>query len=215
MRICFRWVLSLFVFLGFDAVSAEDPQNLAAMQSEPRHALVIGNSTYERIPLANPVNDAEAMAAALAQCGFVVDKRLNASRTEMAAALETFAAHIQGGGVGLFYFAGHGFQINTQNYLLPTDISSLKPAELEQKTLNVSQVLQRMEAAKNRINILILDACRNNPFTASAQQQSSASGLAPMYAATATGSFIAYATAPGRTASDGLGKNGLYTSHLL
>ena len=178
---------------------------------ERRVALVIGNSAYLNSPLKNPVNDARAMALALQGCGFSVTKLENARRVEMRQALRDFASHIDHGGVGLFYFAGHGMAVKGRNYLIPVDADIQSDDEVEDQALGADAVTGKMEAAKNRVNVIILDACRNNPFASASR--SGAHGLAQMDAP--AGSFIAYATAPGSTAADGAGANGLYTQYLL
>ena len=174
-------------------------------------ALVIGNSAYRDAPLKNPVNDARAIAEALKASGFVVTKLENATREQMVAALREFGNRILGGGVGLFYYAGHGMQVKGKNYLVPVNADIASEDEVAYNTLDADAVLAKMETAKTRLNLLILDACRNNPFGRSFR--SSSQGLAQMDAP--AGSFIAFATAPGHTAADGSGSNGLYTQHLL
>ncbi|WP_005037125.1 caspase family protein [Holophaga foetida] len=183
----------------------------ASSASESRIALVIGNGTYKDAPLKNPVNDARAMARSLRECGFQVDLVLNANRTRMFQAVREFGVKLQGGGVGLFYYAGHGMAVKGTNYLIPVGTDITAEDEVEVQALSVQTVLNKMESAKNRLNLLVLDACRNNPFIRSFR--SGNRGLTQMDAP--AGSFIAYATAPGSTAADGTGENGLYTQHLL
>ena len=166
---------------------------------EARVALVIGNGAYRESPLKNPVNDARAMAAVLRDCGFRVDLVLDADRTRMFQAVRDFGQRIQGGGVGLFYFAGHGMAVKGANYLIPVATDIAGEDEVEVQALSVQSVLNKMEGARNRLNLLVLDACRNNPFARSFR--SGAAGLAQMDAP--AGTFIAYATAPGSTAADG------------
>jgi formylglycine-generating enzyme required for sulfatase activity len=178
---------------------------------ERRTALVIGNGAYKSSPLGNPVNDANDMAAALKNCNFRVMKSINASRREMRKAIRKFGEEINKGAVGLFYYAGHGIQVDGENYLVPVNAAVYTEAEVEDECLKVSSVLRQMESAGNRLNIIILDACRDNPFGRSFR--SSNAGLAKMDAP--TGSILAYATAPGSVAADGTGRNGLYTSMLL
>jgi len=187
------------------------PAAQASAQGERRVALVIGNGAYSSAPLKNPVNDARAMAAALRECGFQVELVVDADRARMFQAVRDFGSRINGGGVGLFYFAGHGMAVKGVNYLIPVATDIAGEDEVEVQSLSVQLVLNKMEAAKNRLNLLVLDACRNNPFGRG--MRSGSQGLAQMDAP--SGSFIAYATAPGSTASDGGGVNGLYTQHLL
>jgi formylglycine-generating enzyme required for sulfatase activity len=179
--------------------------------AERRIALVIGNSSYAASPLANPVNDAIDIATALQQMGFAVTPLLNADLRRMRDGIETFRKQLRPGVVGLFYFAGHGLQIKGENYLVPIGAQIARDQDVEFETVDVWRILGAMEEADNGINIIILDACRNNPFARSLR--SSQRGLAVTQAI--TGSLIAYATAPGATAADGSGRNGVYTSHLL
>jgi len=181
-----------------------------SLDSGPRVALVIGNAGYKTAPLANPLNDARAVSDSLRKLGFRVISLENASQKQMFEAVRQFGDLLQGG-VGLFYYAGHGVQVKGRNFLVPVDAAIDREDEVPYKAFDVGQVLEKMESAKNPLNIVILDACRNNPFTRTAR--SGASGLAQMDAP--TGSIIAFATAPGAEAADGNAGNGLYTSHLL
>jgi len=181
------------------------------MQRERRVALVIGNSAYSFGRLRNPVNDANGFAAALRSCGFHVTVRTDEDRRDMYESIREFGRDLQAGGVGLFYYAGHAMQMHGRNYLIPVDADIQAADEVEFQALDALMVLRKMEAAENRINIVILDACRDNPFARSFR--SVERGLVRM--ATATGSVIAYSTAPGEVAADGDGANGLYTSSLL
>ena len=183
----------------------------ARAAAESRIALVIGNEAYKDSPLANPVNDAKAVSAALRAAGFEVIERHNQGAVEMRRAIREFGEKLRGKGAGLFYFAGHGVQVNGRNFLIPANADIRYEDEIEDQSVDVSLVLGKMESAKARINLVILDACRNNPFvrgSRSAQQ-----GLAAMEAP--IGSLIAYATSPGQVASDGQGRNGLYTQFLV
>jgi len=179
---------------------------------EARVALVIGNASYSEAPLRNPVNDARAMKEALASCGFTVTLLTDASKRQMEDAIRAFGDAIRGGAVGLFYFAGHGGQVKGVNYLVPVGARMEREDEVPYQAVEAGQVLDKMDAAKNRLNILILDACRNNPF-AHSWRGAGGQGLAQVQAP--TGSLIAYATAPGSTAADGAGDHGLYTEALL
>ena len=185
--------------------------NISLSKEERRIALVIGNGSYKSSPLANPVNDANDIATALERCNFTVMKAINAPRNEIRRAIREFGEEINKGAVGLFYYAGHGIQVKGENYLVPVGVDVYSEAEVEDECLKVSSVLRQMESAGNRLNIIILDACRDNPFGRSFR--SSNRGLAKMDAP--TGSILAYATAPGSVAEDGIGRNGLYTSKLL
>jgi hypothetical protein len=182
-----------------------------AVGGEVRHALVIGNSAYVHGPLRNPVNDARAISKALGEAGFKVTLVEDATEAGMVRAIRIFGQNIAKGGVGLFYFAGHGIQVRGRNYLVPVNADIAHEEEIEFNTVDVNLVLAKMDAAKNGLNIVVLDACRNNPFTRSFR--SAQAGLAQMDAP--TGTFIAFATAPGAVAADGAGDNGVYTRHLL
>lgn len=195
-------------------VAQDDHRGMRVQQATPterRVALVIGNSAYRDSPLSNPVNDARDMAAALRGLGFEVIHGENLSQNEMKRQIRSFGEKIPNGGVGLFYYAGHGIQIKGSNYLIPVDANIVREEEVEYESVDVGLVLAQMEAARNRLNIVILDACRNNPFAR--RFRSPQKGLASIDAP--SGTLIAYATAPGSVASDGAGKNGLYTQELL
>ena len=177
---------------------------------ERRVALLIGNANYPRAPLANAVNDVRLMEATLKEVGFEVIKAENAGRRDMQRLIREFGDRLrQSGGVGLFYFAGHGVQVRGNNYLIPVDADIRAEDEVAFDSIDAQAVLEKMETARNRVNLVILDACRDNPF---ARTRSMAAGLATMNAP--SGSLVAYATAPGSVASDGDGSNGLYTQHL-
>jgi hypothetical protein len=179
--------------------------------TEQRTALVIGNSAYSDAPLRNPVNDATDMAAALKELGFSVTLRTDANQRSMEEAIRNFGKSLRSGGVGLFYYAGHGIQYRGRNYLIPVHAGIQSEADVKYRTVDAGYVLAQMEEAGNGLNIIILDACRNNPFARSFR--SSEQGLAKMDAP--TGSILAYSTAPGSVAADGTGRNGLYTEKLL
>ncbi|MCW0234515.1 MAG: caspase family protein [Ferrovibrio sp.] len=179
--------------------------------AERRVALVIGNSAYHEAPLRNPVNDARAMATTLRELNFDVTLLENADRTAMQRAALEFGRKLSEDVAGLFYFSGHGMQVRGANYLVPIRASVTSEEEVEVEAMDVNYILARMAIAKNRFNIVILDACRNNPFERSFR--SAAGGLAAISAP--RGTLIAYATAPGSVAADGQGTNGLYTGELI
>jgi hypothetical protein len=180
-------------------------------QTDRRVALVIGNSAYKDSPLLNPVNDAQAMAQTLRSLRFEVLYGENLSQNDMKRNIRAFGEKIRNGGVGLFYYAGHGIQIRGTNYLIPVGATIGSEEEVEYESVDVGLVLAQMAAARNQLNIVILDACRNNPFARSFR--SAEKGLASIDAP--SGTLLAYATAPGSVASDGEGANGLYTQELL
>jgi uncharacterized caspase-like protein len=200
MRSIFSLVLAVAIsFLSVPALA------------QKKVALVIGNAAYKEAPLKNPVNDARAMAVKLRQVGFQVIARENAGKNQMETALAEFGEQLNGGAVGLFFYAGHGMQVNGRNFLLPVDATIASEQRVRLETIDVDLVLDQMEAAKSSVNLVVLDACRNNPFER--RFRSSGNGLAQVNAP--QGTLIAYATAPGKVASDGDGLNGLYTSRLL
>ena len=179
--------------------------------AEPRTALVIGNARYESAPLRNPVNDARSMAGALRGLGFDVTLLEDASQTQMKRAIDRFGRKLRDGGVGLFYFSGHGMQVGGRNYLIPVNANVEAEEDVEYESVDAGRVLAKMESARNSMNLVILDACRNNPLARSFRN--TAQGLATLNAP--SGTFISYATAPGSVASDGSGQNGLYTGELV
>ncbi|MFM2083338.1 MAG: hypothetical protein RLY95_156, partial [Pseudomonadota bacterium] len=200
-----RFLLALMVFVLPIFVAN------AQVQNESRLALLIGNATYKSSPLQNPVNDVRLMEKALTEAGFTIIKAENATRREMQRMVRDFGERLkQSGGVGLFYFAGHGVQVKGANYLVPVDADIRTEDEVAFDSIDAQSVLEKMETAKNRINLLILDACRDNPFAKGSR--SGSTGLATMSAP--SGSLVAYSTSPGSVASDGAGNNGLYTQHL-
>jgi hypothetical protein len=198
-----RYVIMMLVLILFFVTDA------AATQ---RTALVIGNSSYQISPLKNPVNDATDMAATLTRSGFTVNLKINADQRTMVTAIRDFGRQIkQDGGVGLFYYAGHGIQVRGRNYLIPLEAVIESEGDVQFEAVDAGFVLSKMEDAGNDMNIVILDACRNNPFARNFR--SGTQGLARMDAP--KGSIIAYATAPGELAADGTGRNGIYTKHLI
>ena len=184
----------------------------AQAPTDLRLALVIGNAAYAAAPLLNPANDARAMSDALRGMGFTVIEVRDASKAQMQQALAQAGAALKGRhAVGLLYYAGHGLQLDWRNYMVPVDAQLTSAADVPAQTLDVQTVIDAFKLAGNRMNIVVLDACRDNPFAASA----SAKGLAPVDAP--PGTFLAYATAPGNVAEDGSQQsgNGLYTQYLV
>lgn len=183
-----------------------------ATANQRRLALVIGNNAYANAPLQNPINDARLIDETLRELGFEVIKGENLTRPEMQAAVESFGQKLGVGGIGLFYYAGHGVQVNGRNYLVPTGFGRIKSLQdAESELLNAEEVLKTM-AAKQGLNIMILDACRNLPaklgFTAADEP-----GFAEIKN-TPGGTFVAYSTSPGKTAADGKGGNSPYSTAL-
>lgn len=187
------------------------PLAMAQPASESRLALIIGNASYQVSPLRNPVNDARLMEAALRDAGFRVFRAENATRREMQRMIRDFGELLKReGGVGLFYFSGHGLQVKGANYLVPVDADIRAEDEVAFDSVDAQSVLEKMESAGNRMNLLILDACRSNPFASAGR--AATRGLAQMNAP--SGTLVAYATAPGTVALDGAGTNSPYTHHL-
>ncbi|MDW7692552.1 caspase family protein [Flammeovirgaceae bacterium SG7u.111] len=186
----------------------------AALPPQKRLALVVGNSNYTNGgSLRNPLNDARSIKASLEQLGFTVLKAEDCTQSSMKRAIDEFGAKLQGYDIGLFFYAGHGIQVNGNNYLVPINAKLETANDVEYDCVRADRVLAKMESAGAKTNIVILDACRDNPFERSWQRSAKGTGLAFMNAP--SGSIIAYATAPGNTASDGYGANGLYTESLL
>ncbi|MGB8711241.1 MAG: caspase family protein [Methyloceanibacter sp.] len=198
-----KMLLRLCVLLGVAFLArAEGPP------PEPRTALIIGNSAYSFAPLKNPINDAEAMASALEGAGFRVIKETDADQAKMVEAVRTFGAELKRrGGVGLFYFSGHGTQIDGENYLLPVGEQFASLEDVKRRSVTALAVVEAMASAHSDLNIFILDACRNNPI-----DPNGAKGLSRIDSNARL--FISYATSPGLTALDGEGNNSPYAKYL-
>lgn len=196
-----------------------DKKDLPSIENQRRIALVIGNSSYIHAgKLRNPINDARSMSSALTSLGFKVLKYEDVSLSEMKKAVDKFGELLSQSDVSLFFYAGHGIQVNGKNYLIPVDAKIESKNDVEYNSLDAGRVLSKMEERQDKTNIIILDACRNNPFERSWNRavkiSGGGTGLAFMNAP--SGSLIAYSTAPGNTASDGEeGTNGLYTASLI
>jgi formylglycine-generating enzyme required for sulfatase activity len=185
----------------------------AGAAAEQRIALVVGNSAYPDIPLVNPVNDAALIATTLREQGFEVIEALDVGRSDMARAVKDFGNRLkaaEGEALGLFYYAGHGLQVRGENFLIPVDAEIEDEGDVDIYAISASAILRTIEDARNGLNIVILDACRNNPFARSFRAVSR--GLALMEAP--TGTLLAYSTAPGQVALDGAGANSPYTESL-
>lgn len=186
------------------ALAAPDPSRIA---------LVVGNSAYRQTPLANPANDASAMRELFASAGFSVDAHLDARRTDLLAAIDRFTASAQQSQTRLavFYYAGHGAQLDWRNYLLPVDIAVNSAEDVRRQCVDLGILLGRLAQIRDKNFIIILDACRDDPFKGAFRPEQK--GLSQFDAP--VGSLIAYATSPGNVASDGGGRNGLYTENLV
>ena len=204
---------SLFLPAPYALVWAQQSDGALKLIKAPKVALVIGNGKYKDAPvLKNAPNDAKAIAAALKGAGFEVNLKLDTGRAEMLDAIRAYV-HLmeQKKHVGLFYFAGHGVQLDWRNYLLPIDAVIDKIEDVAKQSVEIARLMDGLTKAANPMNVIILDACRENPFgTARPVAQK---GLSQMDAPTQT--ILAYATSPGNVASDGDGANGLYTENLL
>lgn len=185
----------------------------APAQASERLALVIGNSDYVVQPLENPVRDAELMAGTLEDIGFDVTLQTNLTEREFLRAVISFGRDLRAAGddaVGLFFYAGHAIQADGENYLIPVDATLEDKLDLEIQAVEASTVMRSLESAGNALNLIFLDACRNNPFKG--VSRSGTRGLAKIDAP--TGTLVAYSTAPGDVASDGSGRNSPYTKAL-
>lgn len=207
-------LLTLFMNYSCEFVPTETDRGFkrtAESATDRKVALVVGNSDYATGRLRNAVNDADAMGKLLASLGFETTVKTNVSKAGLDKAIADFGNAIKTSDVALFYYAGHGVQVENENFLVPVNTDFNAIYEVKDRCVGVYNVLEQMESAGNRCNIIILDACRDNPnkFTRSASK-----GLA--ISNHPKGSIIVYATAPGATASDNVkGKNGLFTSQLL
>ena len=203
---------SLFLPLPYAWVWAQSEGAVKLMKA-PKVALVIGNGKYKDAPeLKNPPNDAKAIGEVLKGTGFAVTMKLDTGREEMLAAIRDYV-HLmeQKKHVGLFYFAGHGVQLAWRNYLLPVDAVIDKIDDVAKQSVDIARLIEGLTKASNPMNVIILDACRENPF--GSLKNADHKGLSQMDAPNQT--LLAYATSPGNVASDGDGVNGLYTENLL
>jgi hypothetical protein len=212
----------VFIFLCHTILLCADDQGVKAVRRDSqasgiaiakerkRIALVIGNNEYVDARLENPPHDAEDVTHVLQELGFTVHTRINVNQREMEEAVDEFSREIQDGNISLFYFSGHGVQARGENFLIPVGSSIRSESDVRFKAVNVGYILSKMEESRNRTNILVLDACRNNPFKGF---RSLNRGLNAVEAP--RGTFIAYATAPGTVAEDGSDRNSPYTKHLI
>ena len=225
-------IFSLLLFAASPAQAApKKSKKAAAAESEDRGlvvvdknrdgrkrvALVIGNGSYrftDSMPkLTNPANDADDMAAALRRFGFEVISKKNLTKEEMDETITDFGRKIADSDAALFYYAGHGLQVKGQNYMVPVDANIDSEAKVPYRAVNVNQLLEEMESSRSRVNIVMLDACRNNPISGKFRS-GGGRGLAPP-TSMPKGTVIVYATDPGNVAAEGNGRNGLFTAGLL
>lgn len=189
------------------------------IKSEPmanRKALVIGNNKYKFVsPLATAAEDAKTIADNLAQVGYKVTLKLDASEREMRAAIRNFSSQVEGGDEVAFYFAGHGVQIGSANYLIPVDVNGESEAQIRDEAIALQRILDEMTERKAKFTLAVIDACRDNPFKVAGRNLGSAlRGLAPTSAA--TGQMVIFSAGAGQKALDSLGpsdksKNGVFT----
>jgi uncharacterized caspase-like protein len=182
---------------------------------------VIGNSNYiSAPPLRNPKNDATDIAATLRKLGFEVVEGTDLTRRDTDQAIREFGRKLEGADLGLFFYAGHGLQVNGRNYLVPIDAKLERSGDLALDAVDIGVVLAQMEAEK-RVNLVLLDACRDNPFSRSLARsmstgsRSSSVGVGLASIQSAIGTMIAYATQPDNVALDGEGRNSPFTGALL
>jgi formylglycine-generating enzyme required for sulfatase activity len=197
--------LCLFVFLCLIAPGGE-------AIAEQRLALVVGNAVYGFSPLKNPVNDASDMAVSLQKLGFTVILKKNVNLKEMEESIQDFGNRLKRGGVGLFYFAGHGLQAGGVNYLVPIGAKIDKESDIKYEAMDAGRILDEMANAANGLNIVILDACRDNPFAR--RFRSASRGLAIVSSAP-VGTYISYSTGLGQVALDGEGRNSPFAFALM
>ena len=223
LRIVLFCALCMFSTSVFAApktpVKASDDRSLksVAKVDSRRVALVIGNGSYKHsdiMPrLSNPTNDADDIAEALRQFGFDVVAKKNLSKEEMESAIADFGRRSANSDAALFYYAGHGLQVKGHNYLVPVDAKMDTEAQVPYRSVDVNQLLDEMENSKSRVNIVMLDACRNNPISGNFRSGATRGLAAPT--SSPKGTVIVYATDPGNVAADGTGRNGLFTAGLL
>ncbi len=200
----FKRQIIIFILLCFISIAY-------SQANESRIALVIGNSDYTRAPLKNPINDARDISAKLRDLGFDVVERNNIKIKQIGSTLSEFRGKLSPGSVALVFYAGHGIQIDGENYLPAVDADISAEEDVQNQSISVKQIMTVLDISKTRLNLVFLDACRNNPY--SRGFRSAEGGLAKVTAP--SGTLISYATRPGSVAADGDGRNGLYTSKLL
>ncbi len=186
------------------------------IEGEKRVALIFGNSAYSSVPLKNAANDADDIAARLRLLGFEVWLHKDAKQREMKQIIRDFGQYIkEEKAVGLFFYAGHGLQAEGRNYLIPVDADIKKEQDIEFEAVDLGRLFVELEYAENPMNIVILDACRDNPYKKEFGDRFKAHTGFTQIQNSPVNTMVAFSTAPGAVASDGAGKNGLYTQELL
>jgi uncharacterized caspase-like protein len=209
-----RYLIFLLISTLYFTVYADDRAvkiKSSSQNREQRVALVIGNSDYRGVlsKLSNPINDATSMRDILKERGFRVIYSENTTKRDMRDSLNQFYSAIKKGGVGMFYFSGHGIEVDGQNYLIPVDAKIEAKSDTEFEAIALNKITKRMQSMGNRLNIIVLDACRNDPFSRSIGK----GGLAKVEP---IGMFVSYSTGAGSVASDGrAGGHGLFTESLI
>ncbi len=209
-----NWLALVTVLCIFHALVAQVHAETIA-QAPSRHALVLGNDAYAFGPLANAHHDAELMAKTLVKLGFEVESAANLNRADMFTTVRRFSDNLPAGAIALVYYAGHGMQLQHANYLIPVDMQPTGEQSAALKAFPLQTLMDRLSNAPSAVNIVILDACRNNPFRPATSRFRDLSSLGLAKISSPKGSVIAYSTAPGQYAADGLGSNNsLYTQIL-
>ena len=212
MKILHHSAMAIFAFLCCAAMSVAA---ILPANAEKRVALVVGNSAYRNVPpLTNPANDAKLIADTLQSLGFELvggSAQIDLDKPGFEAIVKRFGTMMLGADVGLFYYAGHGVQVHGENYLVPVSANPEREADVDFEMLDTTLVVRQMEGAHTRLNLILLDACRNNPFGTRASRATSR-GLAQMEAP--EGTLISFATQPGNVASDGEDGDSPYTKAL-
>jgi uncharacterized caspase-like protein len=205
-RSLLKWLVPAAILLGACPAFAEN-----------RMALVIGQSAYKSVPaLPNPANDAKAMTQLLSDAGFQVVAASDLSQNELRAKVSEFAGEVAAKGadtVALVFYAGHGLQVDGENFLIPIDVDPKREADIPIQAVRLNDILNTLNSVPTRMRIVLLDACRNNPFS---ELKTAGHGLAIVDAKTgAPGTFLSFSTSPGAEAEDGNGANSPYTTALL
>jgi len=198
---------------AFVGVALASLSSVAQAPLDIRIALVIGNAAYKHIPeLGNSGNDAKSMSVVLKKLGFKVFDVIDGSKAEMNRAIEQMQSQLKGQqAVAMLYYAGHGLQLDWHNYMVPVDAKLQQATDVPKQTVDIEQVIRVFKDSGTRMNIIVLDACRDNPFSGTTGSK----GLAQLDAP--PGTYLAFATAPGNVAEDGdeASGNGLFTQYLL